>query len=124
MALVPPGPAENGEIGDGNLAGEEFDIRQATVRDAIEPQRLLVIAVEPVALVGLVFEADLALGVIYTYSDTLTDQNKTRFMLRLRYGSDTLPLRHNGVDASGGGYHLLGQQEIPFTFCRLTARPV
>src|SRR6266851_5095114 len=52
MPLVPPGPAEDREIGDRHLvAGGELHLAEALVEDAIEPPRLLHIAFEAVAAV-------------------------------------------------------------------------
>src|SRR5260370_19586589 len=55
MALVPPGPPQDREIGDRHLiAAGERRLAQALVEDAVEPLRLLHVAFEPIAAVGVV----------------------------------------------------------------------
>src|SRR5437867_1590343 len=57
MALVPPGPAEDGEIGDRHLrAGGIRHLAQPLVEDAVEPARLLHVALEAVAAVRLLLD--------------------------------------------------------------------
>src|SRR5216684_3603450 len=55
MALVPPSPAEDREIGDRYvIAAGELHVAEALIEDAVEPARLLHVALEPVAAVGFV----------------------------------------------------------------------
>src|SRR6266849_8357086 len=55
MALVPPSPPQDREIGDRYvIAAGELHIAEALVEDAVEPVRLLHIALEPIAAVGFV----------------------------------------------------------------------
>src|SRR5713226_4356847 len=55
MALVPPGPPQDREIGDRYvIAAGELHIAEPLVEDAVEPVRLLHIALEPIAAVGFV----------------------------------------------------------------------
>src|SRR5947209_11641912 len=58
MTLVPPGPAEDREIGDRDIvAGGVPRLAEALVEDAVEPVRLLHVAVKAVAAV--LFHIDL-----------------------------------------------------------------
>src|SRR5271166_4534186 len=54
MALVPPCPAEDSEIGDRDIAPGEFDFGQPLVEHAVEPAGLFRIALEAIASVLLV----------------------------------------------------------------------
>src|SRR5215472_6876008 len=54
MALVPPGPAEDREIGNRDVAAGERDLAEPPVEHAVEPARFLRIALETVASVLLV----------------------------------------------------------------------
>src|SRR5262249_52534276 len=57
MPLVPPRPAENREVGNRDLvAGRVLRLTQALVEDAVEPVRLLHVALEAVAPVLLVLD--------------------------------------------------------------------
>ena len=58
VARVPPGPAEDGEIGDRQRARDEFAIRQAAIQHAVEPARLRHEALQAVGAVLLVLQRD------------------------------------------------------------------
>src|SRR6195952_3042475 len=51
VALVTPCPADNGEIGDGDLVGNVFVLRQPPIQHAIQPSGFLGIALQAIALV-------------------------------------------------------------------------
>src|SRR5262245_26798067 len=58
VARVAPGPAENGEVGDRQGAGDELAAREALVQHIVEPARLLHVAVQAVGAVLLVLQRD------------------------------------------------------------------
>src|SRR5271166_2087300 len=58
VPLVPPGPAQDGEIGDRDRPGSEFNGRQALVEHAVEAAGFLRIALQPVAAVLLVLDLE------------------------------------------------------------------
>src|SRR5258708_30895618 len=59
MALMPPGPAEDGKIGDRHLVAAGIRrLAEPRIEDAVKPVRLLGIAFEAVAPVLLVLDAE------------------------------------------------------------------
>ena len=58
VALMAPGPAEDGEIGDRHRARDELVVGEPAVEHAVEPARLLHVALQAVAAVLLVLHRD------------------------------------------------------------------
>ena len=48
MAFVAPGPGDDGEVGDGEVAGDVFGLGEAAVEDAVEAGGFLFVALEAV----------------------------------------------------------------------------
>ena len=58
VPLVPPDPAEDGEVGDRQLAGEVLVRGQAPVHHAVQAPRLVHEALQPVGALGFVLQRD------------------------------------------------------------------
>src|SRR4029450_10765091 len=58
VARVAPGPAEDGEVGHRQGAGDELAAREALVQHIVEPARLFHVAVQAVGAVLLVLQRD------------------------------------------------------------------